>query len=69
MVDNIAKGVWGKKEGTKYSNPRDFMPDWDRSKQIQKESEEEATQTVDEMKSIMMGLVHRTQRPKKKEQK
>ena len=45
------------------------MPDWDRSKQIQKESEEEAAQTVDEMKSIMMGLVHRTQRSKKKEQK
>lgn len=45
------------------------MPDWDRSEQIRKESEEEANQTVDEMKSIMLGLVQRTKRLKRSDKK
>ncbi len=68
VVDNIAKAMWSKEGEAKYSNPKDFMPDWDRSEQ-RKESEQEVTQTVEEMKSIMMGLVHRTERLKRKGEK
>ena len=67
VIDNIAKSMWSKEGEAKYSTPRDFIPDWGQSEQIRKESEQEAVQTVDEMKSIMMGLVHRTKRLKGRE--
>jgi len=68
-ITNLFIQVYGKKE-TKLTTPKDFLLIW--SKQQQKMIEKqriEKTQSVEEMKAILLGLASANQRAKERQGK